>query len=135
MLNYQVKIGIVAMRRNATDRPKGTFLTWSSAGRVVADEIPADDESLGQSVRRGLFGIRETDAEVGPIPEEPLETGQVVRRGDDEDVPDPGHHQDGDGIVYHGLVVDGEKLLGHSLRNGIEARSAASGEDDSFHNG
>lgn len=31
MLNYKVKIGIVAMRRNTTDRPRGTFLTWYSA--------------------------------------------------------------------------------------------------------
>lgn len=31
MLNYKVKIGLVAMRRNTTDRPKGTFLTWYSA--------------------------------------------------------------------------------------------------------
>ena len=30
MLNYNVKIGLVAMRRNTTDRPKGTFLTWHS---------------------------------------------------------------------------------------------------------
>ena len=31
MLDYNVKIGLVAMRRNATDRPRGTFLTWYSA--------------------------------------------------------------------------------------------------------
>ena len=31
MLNYKVKIGLVAMRRNTTDRPRGTFLTWYSA--------------------------------------------------------------------------------------------------------
>ena len=31
MLDYKVKIGLVAMRRNTTDRPKGTFLTWHSA--------------------------------------------------------------------------------------------------------
>jgi len=31
MLNYNVKIGICPMRRNTTDRPKGTFLTWYSA--------------------------------------------------------------------------------------------------------
>lgn len=31
MLNYDVKIGLVPMRRNTTDRPKGTFLTWYSA--------------------------------------------------------------------------------------------------------
>lgn len=31
MLDYKVKIGIVAMRRNTTDRPRGTFLNWYSA--------------------------------------------------------------------------------------------------------
>ena len=31
MMNYKVKIGLVALRRNTTDRPRGTFLTWYSA--------------------------------------------------------------------------------------------------------
>lgn len=31
MFDYNVKIGLVAMRRNTTDRPRGTFLTWYSA--------------------------------------------------------------------------------------------------------
>lgn len=31
MLNYNVKIGLIPMRRNANDRPRGTFLTWCSA--------------------------------------------------------------------------------------------------------
>ncbi len=31
MLNYKVRLGLVAMRRNTTDRPRGTFLTWYSA--------------------------------------------------------------------------------------------------------
>ena len=31
MFDYKVKIGLIAMRRNTTDRPKGTFLTWHSA--------------------------------------------------------------------------------------------------------
>ncbi len=31
MLDFNVKIGLVAMRRNTTDRPRGTFLTWYSA--------------------------------------------------------------------------------------------------------
>ena len=31
MLDYKVKIGLVPMRRNTADRPKGTFLTWYSA--------------------------------------------------------------------------------------------------------
>lgn len=42
MLNYDVKIGLVAMRRNTTDRPRGTFLTWYSAeqrGKRFVDYI------------------------------------------------------------------------------------------------
>lgn len=31
MFDYNVKIGLIPMRRNATNRPKGTFLTWYSA--------------------------------------------------------------------------------------------------------
>ena len=42
MLSYNVKIGLVAMRRNTTDRPRGTFLTWYSAeqrGKRFVDYI------------------------------------------------------------------------------------------------
>ena len=31
MLNYQVKIGLVTLRRNLTDRPKGAIFNWYSA--------------------------------------------------------------------------------------------------------
>ena len=42
MLSYNVKIGLLPMRRNTNDRPKGTFLTWYSAeerGRKFVDYI------------------------------------------------------------------------------------------------
>ncbi len=42
MLDYKVKIGLVPMRRNTTNRPKGTFLTWYSAeerGKRFVDYI------------------------------------------------------------------------------------------------
>ena len=42
MLNYKVKIGLVPMRRNTTDRPRGTFLNWYSAeqrGKRFVDYI------------------------------------------------------------------------------------------------
>ena len=42
MLDYNVKIGLLPMRRNTNDRPKGTFLTWYSAeerGRKFVDYI------------------------------------------------------------------------------------------------
>lgn len=31
MLDFNVKIGLVPMRRNTTNRPEKTFLTWASA--------------------------------------------------------------------------------------------------------
>ena len=42
MFDYKVKIGLIAMRRNTTDRPRGTFLTWYSAeqrGKRFTDYI------------------------------------------------------------------------------------------------
>ena len=42
MLDYNVKIGLLPMRRNTNDRPKGTFLTWYSAeerGKRFVDYI------------------------------------------------------------------------------------------------
>ncbi len=59
MLDYKVKIGLVAMRRNATDRPKGTFLCWSSAeerGRRFTKYIEENftSESLSFVDNRGI---------------------------------------------------------------------------------
>ncbi|MBR5923713.1 MAG: fucose isomerase [Clostridia bacterium] len=42
MLDYNVKIGLLPMRRNTNDRPRGTFLTWYSAeerGKRFVDYI------------------------------------------------------------------------------------------------
>ena len=103
------------------------------AGGIVSDEFTADDESLGQTVRRRLFRISEVNTIIGTVPQQPLESRQVMRRGDDEDIPDSGHHQHGDRIVDHRLIVDGQELLGDSFRDGIEAGSTAAGEHDSFH--
>ena len=97
------------------------------AGGVVADEVAADDEGLGEAVGRGLFGIAEVDAVVAAVAEEALEAGQVVGRGDDEDVADAGEHQGRDGIIYHRLVVDGEELLAHALGDGIETGAGSAG--------
>ena len=59
MLNYKVKIGLVAMRRNTTDRPRGTFLTWYSAeerGRRFTDYIEKNftDEHVSFVDNRGI---------------------------------------------------------------------------------
>ena len=59
MLDYKVKIGLVAMRRNATDRPRGTFLTWYSAeqrGKKFVDYIEKNfaDDTVSFVDNRGI---------------------------------------------------------------------------------
>ncbi len=59
MLDYKVKIGIAAMRRNTTDRPKGTFLTWYSAeqrGKRFTDYIESHftDDNVEFVDNRGI---------------------------------------------------------------------------------
>lgn len=59
MFDYKVKIGLVAMRRNTTDRPRGTFLTWYSAeqrGKKFIDYIEANyaDETVSFVDNRGI---------------------------------------------------------------------------------
>ena len=56
MLDYKIKIGIVPMRRNTTDRPKGIFLTWYSAEqrgerfvKYIEDNFTSDKVSFVDS--------------------------------------------------------------------------------------
>ena len=61
MLSYKIKIGLAPMRRNTTDRPPKTFLTWSSAkalGKPVCLWAPLDDEYY-------VHGMRPTDSQCG----------------------------------------------------------------------
>ena len=103
------------------------------ADGVVADELLADDKGLCQAVGRGLLRIGELHAVVGSVAQQAPEARQVVRRGDDQDLPDPRHHQHGDRVVDHRFIVDGNQLLGDALGDGIEAGSTAACEYDAFH--
>ena len=59
MLDYTIKIGLVAMRRNTTDRPRGTFLTWYSAeqrGKRFVDYIEKNfsDDRVSFTDNKGI---------------------------------------------------------------------------------
>lgn len=61
MLNYKVKIGLLPMRRNTTDRPRGTFLTWYSAEergkkfvKYIEDNFTGDKVSFVDSKGIGI---------------------------------------------------------------------------------
>ena len=100
---------------------------------LARDEALADEEGLGEAVRRGLLGVGERDAEVGTVAQQALEVGQVRRRRDDEDVADARHHEDGERVVDHGLVVDRQQLLAGHERERVQAGARSAREDDAFH--
>ena len=59
MFDYRVKIGLVPLRRNTTNRPAGTFLTWVSAeerGRRFVEYIEKNfsDEKISFVDTKGL---------------------------------------------------------------------------------
>ena len=100
---------------------------------IVANKFLADDKRLRKTVRRGLLRIFEVHAIVRSIAKKPLERRQIRGRRDNEDVPDPRQHEHADGIIHHGLVVNGQELLTHTLGDRIQPRAGAAGEHNAFH--
>ena len=101
-------------------------------GTVVADEVGADDEGLGEAVRAGLDGVLQVDAPLAAVAEQLLEARGVLRGGDDQDVTDAGQQQRGQRVVDHRLVVDRQQLLGDRQGGGMQPGAGAAGEDDAF---
>ena len=102
---------------------------------LAGGEPLADHERLRQAVGAGLDGVGQVHAVVRPVAEQPLEVRQVGGRRDDQDVTDAGHHEDGQRVVDHRLVVDRQQLLAGDGGERVEARSAAAREYDALHIG
>ena len=80
--------------------------------RLVADEVRADDERLGEAVGRRLDGVLDARCPSSePSPSSRWNCALVLRGGDDEDLADAGHHQRRQRVVDHRLVVDRHQLL------------------------
>ena len=97
------------------------------------EEVGAQDEGLRQAVGFLLHDVGELHAQLFARAQQFAEHGQVAGGGDDEHLADAGQHQGGQGVVNHGLVVDGHDLLGDGFTEGIEAGGAAAGKNNSFH--
>jgi hypothetical protein len=100
----------------------------------IAHEIAADHEGLRQSVGVRLLGIAEGASVPAAVAQQPPEGRQILGGGDDKDVPDARADQRGQGVIDHGLVVDRHELFAQGQREGMQARTGASGEYYSFHN-
>jgi hypothetical protein len=78
---------------------------------VARDECLANDECLRQTFRLGLHLVAQVNAELGTVAQQRLESGHILRRGDDQNIPYARQHQRGERVVNHRFVIDRQKLL------------------------
>ena len=90
-----------ATQRRAQAIAVEDVVTQHQRARLARDELLAQQERLRETVRRRLHLVREPHTIMRTITQEPLEVRQILRRADDQDVTDPGHHQHTQRIVDH----------------------------------
>ena len=100
---------------------------------IAADELPPQDEGMGEPDRLVLDDVVELDAPGGSVAEQALIERQVLARRNQQDVADSCQHQHRQRIVDHRLVVDRQQLLVDGERGRIEPRARAAGENDALH--
>ena len=92
-------------------------------GCVVTDKLLADNKRLRKTVGRRLLGILQMYAVVRTVTQQPLESRQILRGGDHQNIPDSGQHQHGNRVVNHRFVVDRQQLLADPFGNRIPANT------------
>ena len=100
---------------------------------VIADELFADDECLGQPVGRGLLCVFKLHPQFLAVAQQSSESGQIVWSGDDQYFLDACKHKHRYGVIYHGLVENRYQLLTYSLSDGVKSCARTPGQYNSFH--
>ena len=94
---------------------------------VPVDELLTQNKRLGQAIRRRLHLVAQMDPIPAPIPQQPLKIRQILGGGNDQDIPDPGQHQRGQGIENHGFIINGKQLLRRNHSQRIQTGAGAPG--------
>ncbi len=105
-------------------REPGGLLKSSAHSETIEDVIAEDEtdragthkrfsenECLGKPFGAGLFDVFEGKSPLGTVIQEVPEKGKVPGRGNDQNFPDSGQHQDRKRVINHRLVVHGQQLL------------------------
>ena len=79
----------------------------------------------------GLGGVLDLDAQLAPIPQDPLESRLVVGGRDDQNLANTRQHQRRERMVDHRLVVDGKQLLADPARDRMKPSSRSACKNDS----
>ena len=86
-------------------------VTQHQAHRALANELLAQQKSLGQAVGLRLNGVLDTDTPLAAVPQKVGISELVTGRSDDQNVTNTRLHQRGKWVVNHRLVVYGHQLL------------------------
>ncbi len=131
--NGSATYGLEATQAGAQSRAVEDVVPQHQSHGIITDVIGAEHESLCQTVGLILRHIAEVDTELCAVAKEPMEARRVVRGGDHQDVADAGHHQRGQWVVDHRLVVHRQQLLADAHRDRMQAGARTPGQDDSAH--
>jgi len=96
----------------------------------ACNEVLANEEGLGEAIRRGLHRVLNGEAPLRAIAEELLKAWRVLGSGDQQEFPNAREHQGGERVEDHGFVVDRQQLFAHGQRGGVQARARAARQDD-----
>ena len=113
--------------------PRKNVIAQHHRNRIAADERLADDERLRQSVRRRLNSIRQIHAELPSVSQQALKAWRILRRRNNQNIPNARVHQNRHRIVNHRLIVNREQLLTRHLGQRIQARAGTARQNNSLH--
>ena len=98
----------------------------------AGQKLLCQNKGLRQTVRAGLHFILERDAPLATIAQDALKLICIIGSGDNHDLTDTSHHQHGQGVIDHRLVVDRQQLFRHAHSNGIKPCAGAASKNNTL---
>ena len=92
-----------------------------------------DQKRLRQPIRARLHRIADLEAPVPPVAQQFRKSPRILRRRDDQNLPQPRQHQRAQRVINHRLVVDRQKLLRHHMGHGIKPRPRSARKNNALH--
>ena len=100
---------------------------------ITGDERFADEKGLSESIGGRLHRIVQGDSELAAITKLALKQFLLMWGRYHKDLPNAGQHEDGQGVINHGLVVDRKQLLRDRHGRRIKSGAGTTGEENAFH--
>jgi hypothetical protein len=96
-------------------------------GSVFAEE-GINEKCLRDSLRTGLLGVLDPEAQCRTVPEQFAKHREVLGSRNNQNFPDSAKHQNGKRVVDHRLVIDGKEVADDAGER-IEPGAGAASQD------